>query len=833
MVHLRPTHRRKMVTAYAYHLDAASPWIQSGRPHSILRCFERLGLGVARLFPLQEIGESRRKLAKVWNHIQGRQYLLDRDEPLLRGFAQQLQAALKASPTADFLFSPSTLPLSYLETDLPVTFCADAPFSAMRNYYKSFSRLDLRQIDLAERLEGEVLQRATLAVYPSKWAAESAIRHYGINPQRVAEIPFGANFGDTNRRADVENWIEQRMKRRPIRLLFVGRDWERKRGDLVLATARWLSRRGMEVHVDVVGCRAPLKFAVTAGVTWHGELNPNSATQSRVLSALFRQAHFVFVPSEAEAYGMTFCEANAFGVPIVTSATGGISGIVRDGINGVALPAESEPAAYGAWIEENTADADGYGRLARASYEEFATRLNWDTHCRAFLDRMGTLMATGVTTGVEASVSETVTLASTPQPTAAKQQNPGAKGDSVAGVMGERPLHVLFVTDAYTDPTKVSSWSGTPYFAKRALERHGVRFTVLRLNEREARWVRWGNFLWYRFVHRQRYVRDRHPRLLRAFNRQIRARLREIQPDLIFSMATAVIADLEADCPIAFWVDASFAGMKGFYGSFADLAPVSVRDCDESDREALFRSSLAIYSSEWAAESARRNYPVESHRVHCVNLGANLEATPGPEEIQAIVARRETTTCRLLFVGVDWHRKGADHAIAVAGVLKERGVAVKLTIVGCTPPAGRVVPDFVELIGFVNKQTEEGRSQIARHFQESHFFILPTRAEAYGMVFCEASAYGLPSIAPRVGGIPSIIEDGVNGWLVSPEASPETYAELLLSKWRDRPAYEEMALDSHRSYDERLNWDVAARRVVDLMRQCIRERSLLTGRGAS
>ncbi|HEY3897843.1 MAG TPA: glycosyltransferase family 4 protein [Chthoniobacter sp.] len=386
----------------------------------------------------------------------------------------------------------------------------------------------------------------------------------------------------------------------------------------------------------------------------------------------------------------------------------------------------------------------------------------------------------------------------------------------------ERPLHVAFIADRYTDPTKISSWSGTPWFARCALERQGIRFSIVHLNERPALLSRWAAFLWYRLVRKRRYLRDRHPWLLRAYGRQIRARLRELRPDLVFSMGTALIADLQTDCPTAFWVDATFAGMKEFYGSFADLAEVSIRDCQRSDGNAICRSQLAIYSSQWAAESARANYSVNARAVHFVNFGANLERTPGAGEIAEMIRKRDQQTCRLLFVGVDWHRKGADQAVAIAAALKREGIDVHLTIIGCRPPAGVMLPDFVELVGFLDKRTKEGAERIARHFQESHFFVLPTRAEAYGMVFCEASAFALPSIAPRVGGVPSIIEDGVNGWLLPPEASPADYARLLGNQWKDRAGYEAMAAACHRTYGQRLNWDSSASRVATLLRQCVR-----------
>jgi len=72
-------------------------------------------------------------------------------------------------------------------------------------------------------------------------------------------------------------------------------------------------------------------------------------------------------------------------------------------------------------------------------------------------------------------------------------------------------------------------------------------------------------------------------------------------------------------------------------------------------------------------------------------------------------------------------------------------------------------PEFVNVIGFVDKASADGYAMLNKPLEESHFMILPTFAEAYGIVFCEASSFGLPSIALKRGGVP--VKDHVNGLL--------------------------------------------------------------------
>jgi glycosyltransferase involved in cell wall biosynthesis len=536
----------------------------------------------------------------------------------------------------------------------------------------------------------------------------------------------------------------------------------------------------------------------------HGRLRAHVPEERARLTRLFQRAHLLFVPSRAEAYGMTFCEANAFGLPALTTATGGITEIVRNGVNGAAFPLAAGPEQFGAWVQDAVSSPERYTALAHSSFLQFRQRLNWNVYGRAFIDRISEIVRPNGNGAAPASTPE--------QAIAAELSAPSAE------------LHVAFVADEYTNPTKVSSWSGTPYFAMKALERQGIRFSVIHLDDKKARVQRWAKFILYRLLHRQRYLRDRDSGLLRAYAREIREKLHTMRPDLVFSMGTAPIAYLDTDLPIVFWVDGTFAGMSDFYRSFSSLARVSLREGARADQGALSRAARAIYSSDWAANSALQHYEVEPKSVRSVNLGANLERDPQEEEIHAAISRRDRTVCRLLFVGVEWERKGADTAIAVASAMRQAGVETTLTMIGCLPPKGVRVPDFVNVVGFVSKRTPEGNRLIEQHFRESHFFVLPTRAEAYGMVFCESSAFGLPSLAPRVGGIPSIIEDGVNGWLLPADAAPDDYARPMLEKWRDREAYEAMARASYGVFRDRLNWDAAAARVAGLMRECVRER---------
>jgi glycosyltransferase involved in cell wall biosynthesis len=114
---------------------------------------------------------------------------------------------------------------------------------------------------------------------------------------------------------------------------------------------------------------------------------------------------------------------------------------------------------------------------------------------------------------------------------------------------------------------------------------------------------------------------------------------------------------------------------------------------------------------------------------------------------------------------------------------------------------------------------------LGRLFATAHFFILPTRAEAFGVVFAEASAFAVPSLGTRTGGVESVVREGANGWLFDPDVGPERYCSVVEDLMADRQAYLETALSAHREYVGRLNWRSSCQDVAAVLRRVCAERA--------
>jgi glycosyltransferase involved in cell wall biosynthesis len=119
------------------------------------------------------------------------------------------------------------------------------------------------------------------------------------------------------------------------------------------------------------------------------------------------------------------------------------------------------------------------------------------------------------------------------------------------------------------------------------------------------------------------------------------------------------------------------------------------------------------------------------------------------------------------------------------------------------------------------------RRRLSQLFLEANFFLFPTLAEAYGIVLCEASAHGLPSLARDTGGVGAAVTDGENGYLLPPDATGRQYANKILKIVQDGSNYERLVLSSRMAYEERLNWDAWGRAVKPIFEQVVEESRLV------
>lgn len=370
------------------------------------------------------------------------------------------------------------------------------------------------------------------------------------------------------------------------------------------------------------------------------------------------------------------------------------------------------------------------------------------------------------------------------------------------------------------DPLSMSSWSGSSHYLARSfnnidsvsLEFMGPLRPKSSIVFSAKRWI-------YRMMGKK-YLSAVDPIVLKHYAQQVSEMLESSDADVILSLDAHPIAYLETEKPVVYFWDSTFLGNLEYPG-FALLAPECIKHGHEMEQRALDKCHLAVFSSEWAAQTAIEGYAVRKEKLRVVPLGANLDCARSLEDITRIVDARSTEKCKLLFLGVEWTRKGGDLAYDVTRELNARGLETTLTIVGCQPKIAKDLPSYVKCLGFVNKTDRVNKRKIDDLLAESHFLIVPSIAESFGIVFCEASSFATPSLARRVGGIPTAVRDGVNGKLFAREVGTAEYCDYILDLFQNYPRYRSLAISSFNEYEARLNWDRTSEALVKLFRELL------------
>ncbi|MCF8294774.1 MAG: glycosyltransferase family 4 protein [Bacteroidales bacterium] len=276
---------------------------------------------------------------------------------------------------------------------------------------------------------------------------------------------------------------------------------------------------------------------------------------------------------------------------------------------------------------------------------------------------------------------------------------------------------------------------------------------------------------------------------------------------IIASRASTEIALLQTTIPVIYYTDTTFDSLYNYYTWFSNFMRLSVWEGNRVEKLALEKSAALIFASEWAANSAIQHYHINPGKINIIPFGPNLDYIPASHEVSY---ERTRDICRLLFLGVEWERKGGSIAFETMQALKNMKIPVLLTVCGCIPPH-EIKDECLQVIPYLNKNKPEDSARLVELLKSHHFLLLPTRAECFGVVFAEASAYALPSITTDTGGISSAVQDGKNGYRLRLNAQAPEYASVIAGLFTEyETKYLPLTKKTREFYDRHLNWNVFA-----------------------
>ena len=260
----------------------------------------------------------------------------------------------------------------------------------------------------------------------------------------------------------------------------------------------------------------------------------------------------------------------------------------------------------------------------------------------------------------------------------------------------------------------------------------------------------------------------RTPFIFQKIRELVRARLAERAGEFAFSVQTQSLYDASVPgLPHFVYTDHTHLTNLSYPGFPRDQ--LFAREWIDLEQE-IYRNARHIFvMSDHVRRSLTEDYAIDPARSTCVFAGCNVDPAP------VTLSNDDYANQTILFVGIDWERKGGPTLLAAFDRVAERLPRARLIIIGSSPYATH---PRVEIIGRVP------RDEVKRRMAEASVFCLPTRAEPFGIAVVEAFHHRLPVVASNIGAMPDLVRDGESGRLVPPD-NPAALADALVALLSD------------------------------------------------
>lgn len=288
----------------------------------------------------------------------------------------------------------------------------------------------------------------------------------------------------------------------------------------------------------------------------------------------------------------------------------------------------------------------------------------------------------------------------------------------------------------------------------------------------------------------------RTPFMFRRINEMLRRDFASTAGDLDFVIQTQGIFNARIDgTPLLIYTD--YTNLDNLNSPDHDPRLFRSSNFVRFERD-LYRSASAVATSGSHVERTLiERYGCDPSRVKTIHIGANVEIAPVSTDLTRYEAKH------VLFVGVEWERKGGP--ALVEGFREAAAVHpdARLTIVGCSPS---ISDPRITVVGSVP------RSQMPQQYETASVFCMPSLVEPLGIAAVEASLYRLPVIATQIDGFFETVTDGETGILVPPN-DPAAIATALRRLFETPVLGRRMGMAGFERNRTRFDWDEVGKRL--------------------
>lgn len=301
--------------------------------------------------------QRRRWRERFYKHPEGFRRRSRRAATQIRALDSSPDVILQVGVLFDALWDDGTLP-SVIYTDYTARLSA-------RSRFPEFLSLSSRQLARWLELEERAYRRAAHICTRSELVRASLLEDYGMPPDRVSAVGGGVNF-----RCLPENHSQRSGG--PPTALFIGQDFHRKGGDLLLH-AFAMARAGVPDARLLMVCNDAIPTALPLdGIT----IIRGNMSRTKI-SELYRAADLFVLPSRLETWGDVLLEAMAHGLPCIGVRGEAMEEIVVDGETGLLVPPE-DPRALAAALSRLLLAPEQCRLLGLAARKRVEAELTWD-----------------------------------------------------------------------------------------------------------------------------------------------------------------------------------------------------------------------------------------------------------------------------------------------------------------------------------------------------------------------------------------------------------------------------------------------------------------------
>lgn len=299
------------------------------------------------------------------------------------------------------------------------------------------------------------------------------------------------------------------------------------------------------------------------------------------------------------------------------------------------------------------------------------------------------------------------------------------------------------------------------------------------------------------------------------FLRSVVRAVDDFQPDLIhvqhFSLLLWVANFIKSLYGINFIATAHGTGVLA-----ASQNKVFVSPSQDALRKTKKIVAVSGDTKRWLLETFGKEF---SHKIRIIPGGINIERFPLEKKIKIIDKRYKLKNKKvILFTGKLTPQKGVQYLLKAAKDIKGH-----VYIIGDGPEMKNLEDLSYKLnlgnVHFLGYMGDDKKEEFKEFYYRADVFVIPSVwDEPLGLVILEAMSCKTPVVATRKGGIPLVVKNGINGFLVRPRSSQQI-AEAVNKLLANDELRKKMGEAARQTVEKKFTWKKVAQKYIRVYKQ--------------